>query len=204
MLTTWTSFVAKTCVVIQSLALITTTTSFPMDTISPMLPALTSSVKFSTQCTESQTWLAKGFHPHDCTSVIDRIYENEVLRGQDEQFEFTSPGSKTRKTRLAKIGTPRKYVTGSCVVTVAMMDQFRPRELPGSDFSKRYEETDIATFQSVWEAALKVYFDCGRFRKGGWFATGKSLDVLVTGWSFGKGKVAVRVAIVPLLKKAGD
>lgn len=69
--------------------------------------------------------------------------------------------------------TPRKYEYRTCVITIAMLDQFRPRELPGSDFRERYEETDVAMFENVWDAALKVEFSCGRWGEAGWVALGK-------------------------------
>ena len=59
------------------------------------------------------------------------------------------------------------------MVTIAMLDQFQPLELPGSDFRKRYEETDVATFEGVWDAAIKVDFNCGRDGEAGWVAMGK-------------------------------
>ena len=172
--TPWTLFVAKTCLVIQSLAFIIITSSSPTNITAPSLPALTSGNDIKTQCTKSPTWIAKGFHPDDCNSIIDLIYETEVIQRKSGSFEFTSPASTTAKTGLPKIRTPRRYIYRTCVVTVAMLDQFRPQELPGSDFRERYEETDISTFSAVWEAALKVYFECGRFRKAGWAAMGKS------------------------------
>ena len=54
-----------------------------------------------------------------------------------------------------------------------MMDRFRPRELPGWDFRERYEETDVATFDSVWYAASNVQFWCVEKEKAGWVALGK-------------------------------
>ena len=176
--TTWTSFLAKTYLVVQSLAFIIITNSLPTNNTTHVLPALTSSNKVGLQCTKSETWIADGFRPHDCNTIIDLIYETEVLQRKDARFEFTSPGSTTTKTDWPKIGTPRKYVYKSCVVTVAMLDQFRPRELPGSDFRERYEETDVAGFSGLWEAALKAYFECVRFGHAGWSATGESLLIV--------------------------
>ena len=177
--TIWTSFVAKTYLVIQSLAFIIVTNSSPTNFTAHVLPAPTSNNKIGMQCTKSETWNAEGFRPHDCTTIIDRIYETEVLRRKGARFEFTSPGSTTTKTEWPKIGTPRKYSHNSCVVTIAMLDQFHPRELPGTDFRERYEETDVAEFATLWEAALRVYFECARFSNAGWIATGESLLILV-------------------------
>ena len=69
--------------------------------------------------------------------------------------------------------TPRKYELGTCVVTIAMLDRFGPRELPGSDFRQRYQETDVARFEEIWSAAVRIDFSCGHDLEAGWVAMGK-------------------------------
>ncbi len=133
------------------------------------------------QCTKARTWVANGFHRQDCTSIIDYIYDTEVLKHAMHRFVFISPSTPDTEEGIPKIMTPRKYVHGTCVITVAMLDQFRPQELPGSDFRERYEERDVATFFGVWDAALKVDFGCGRFGQAGWVAMGKLYFKLMRG-----------------------
>ena len=69
--------------------------------------------------------------------------------------------------------TPRKYSHNSCVVTIAMLDQFKPRELPGSDPGETYEETDVLLLESAWYAALDVDFTCLQQGEAGWIAMGR-------------------------------
>lgn len=168
-----TSSLVKTYLSIQSLSLLLplSTTATPITNITT--PNLTlPSNDIGTQCTKAQTWLADGFHRDDCIGIIDYIYKHEASERESQEYEFASLGA-TPKTDLPIMVTPRKYEYRTCVVTIAMLDQFRPRELPGSDFRERYEETDVAMFENVWDAALKVEFSCGRWGEAGWVALGK-------------------------------
>ncbi|CAD6571457.1 MAG: hypothetical protein ASARMPREDX12_004542 [Alectoria sarmentosa] len=170
---------AKTYLAIQSLLLLLSTTASPITNITT--PILTLPINdIGIQCTKAQTWVAGGFHRSDCLGIIDYIWKNEALKRESQDYEFTSLGA-TAKTDLPKIVTPRKYEYRTCVVTIAMLDRFQPRELPGSDFRERYEETDVAKFEGVWSAAVTVDFNCGRFGKAGWVVMGEqeSIGVLI-------------------------
>lgn len=172
---------ARTYLMIQCLTLVISTTATPVTNVtSPIILTLPGNNGISDQCTKAKTWVANGFTQLDCNSVISYIYESEALRRDSQEYEFTSPGA-TPKTGLPKIVTPRRYTCGTCVLTIAMMDRFRPRELPGWDFRERYEETDVATFDSVWYAASNVQFWCVEKEKAGWVALGKhkSIGVLI-------------------------
>ena len=178
----WTASLAKTCLVIYSLTVFLTATASPTKTTLLSLSSTqnnsSSSNDISEQCTKAQTWISRGIDRKDCTAVLDYIHNAEVLQRKAHRFEFTSPASATTKTEFPKIATPRKYAFRTCVVTVAMLDQFRPRELPGSDFRERYEETDVTTFDEVWDAALEVEIWCGRAGKAGWIALGKFIIMI--------------------------
>ena len=123
-------------------------------------------------CTKSRSWLADGLNRNDCIHIIDFIWNNEALPRRSQQYEFVSPGAKS-KTTLPKIMTPRKYRWKTCVVTIAMLNHFRPRELPGSDSRERYEQTDVATFEQVWSAAFSIEFNCRYNWEAGWLPMGK-------------------------------
>lgn len=182
------SSLARTYLVIQSLnflillfLLLIATSAAPTNLTTPLFPTFASdntnsdsyNYSISVQCTKVRTWVADGLHRKDCNDIIDYIYQYEVLRREGDQFEFISLGATTTKIDLPKIVTPRKYAYGTCVVTIAMLDQFRPRELPGSDFRERYDETDVATFDAIWDTAIKVDFVCGRYGHAGWVAAGE-------------------------------
>lgn len=158
--------------VIQSLTLLISTTATPIANTTTPIHTLPSN-NIGTQCTEARTWVANGFYRRDCLAITNYIYNNEVRPRESERFEFTSLSATTTRTDLPKKMTPRMYEYGTCVVTIAMMDRFQPRELPGSDFRERYEETDVATFDAMWHAAMKVDFECVRHGKAGWVAAGE-------------------------------
>ena len=165
----------ETYLAIQSLLLLLllllSATATPITNITtPILTLPTNDIGI--QCSKAQTWVADGFDRSDCLGIIDYIWKNEALERKSQDYEFTSLGA-TAKTDLPKIVTPIKFEYLTCVVTIAMLDRFQPRELPGSDFRKRYEETDVAKFEDVWSAAVTVDFNCGRFGKAGWVVMGK-------------------------------
>ena len=156
---------------IQSLAFLISTTATPLNITTPTL-TFASNEDIGHQCTGAQTWVADGFDRHDCYVAVDLLWR-EALQRKSQEYEFISPKA-TAKTDLPKFRTPHRYLFDTCVVIIAMLDQFQPRELPGSDFRERYEDTDVGLFQSIWDAALKVDFRCGHDGKAGWVAMGKS------------------------------
>lgn len=165
------SSLARTYLAVQYLTLLISTTAIPVTNTTTRI--LTSpSHDIGIQCTKAQTWIADGFDRQDCAVIIDYIFKAEAQERESQEYEFTSLAA-TPKTDLPRIMTPRKYEWRTCVVTIAMLDQFQPRELPGSDFRERYEETDVATFEGVWHAAMNIEFRCGRDGKAGWVAMGK-------------------------------
>ena len=94
------------------------------------------------------------------------------MERRSQEYEFLYPGAAPR-TKLPTIMTLRKYVHNSCVVTIATLDQFIPEELPGSDPSKKYEETDVALLEDAWYAASTVDFACLQHGSAGWIAFGR-------------------------------
>ena len=56
---------------------------------------------------------------------------------------------------------------------MAMLNDFNPRELPGSEDGERYEETDVALLESAWYAALTVDYACLQYGSAGWIAMGR-------------------------------
>lgn len=165
------SFLAQAYLVIQSLTLLFFTTATPITNLTTH-PLTLLKTDVGVQCTAAKTWVADGFYRSDCLGIIDYIYNSEAQERESQEYEFTSLGA-TPKTDLPKIMTPRKYEHLTCVVIVAMLDQFRPQELPGDDFRERYKETDVAMFEGVWSAAVRVDFWCGRYGKAGWVAMGR-------------------------------
>ena len=167
---------ASMYVAMQSLAFFTCTVASPLPNITTSNHTFSSNNNSTNNvglhCTKSRSWLADGLDRNDCIHIIDYIWRNEALPRYSQQYEFTSPGA-TSRTRLAKIVTPRKYRWNTCVVTIAMLDHFRPRELPGSDFRMRYEQTDVATFEQIWSATFTIEYNCRYHAAAGWLAMGK-------------------------------
>ena len=129
---------ARTYLAMQSLAFLTCTVATPLPyntTSTHILSSNNNNNDISIHCTKALTWLADGLNRNDYNPIIEFIWKNEAVPRDSQQYEFTSPGA-TSKTTLPKITTPRKYRWETCVVTIAMLDQFRPRELPGSDFRR--------------------------------------------------------------------
>ena len=161
---------------VQCLSLLVFITATPVTNITRPILTLSSN-NIGVQCTKARTWAVNGFDRRDCISIIDYIWTKEALERDSQEYEFVSLGA-TSETQLPKIMTPRKYELGTCVVIIAMLDQFQPRELPGSDLRERYEETDVGRFENVWNAAAKIDFKCGRKGDAGWVAMGKQYFIL--------------------------
>lgn len=170
------SSLTRIYIAVQCLSLLVFTTATPVTNITRSILTLSNN-DIGVQCTKAQTWVADGFNQQDCIGIIDYIWTKEALERDSQEYEFVSLGA-TSKTDLPKIMTPRKYEMGTCVVIIAMLDQFQPQELPGSDFRKRYEATDVAMFEGVWDAAAKIDFKCGPREAAGWVAMGKQYFVL--------------------------
>lgn len=166
------SSLAQTYLAIQTLTLLfLSTTATPFTNITIPQLTLPSNI-IGVQCTAAKTWVADGFHRDDCIGIIDYIWRSEALERESQEYEFMSLGA-TPKTDLPKIVTPKKYEYLTCVVIIAMLDRFQPRELPGDEFRERYKETDVAMFEGVWNAALRVDFECGTYGNAGWVAMGR-------------------------------
>ena len=156
---------------IPCLSFLIPTVAMPFSTNITALLTLPTNNDISRQCTSAHTWIGSTFHQRDCNSAIDRIFA-EAMERRSQEYEFLSPGA-APKTSLPTITTPRRYSHGSCVVTIAMLNQFRPGELPGSDSGERYEETGVALLESAWYAALTVDLACLQYGRAGWNAMGR-------------------------------
>ena len=157
---------------ISYLSFLTSTVAipFPSNVTAPLL-TLPTNDDISRQCTSAPRWIGYEFRESDCISAIDRIFA-EAMERRSQEYEFLSLGA-VPKTSLLTIMTPRKYRHDSCVVTMAMLNQFKPRELPGSEDRERYEETDVALLESAWYAALAVDYACLQYGSAGWTAMGR-------------------------------
>ena len=157
---------------IRCLSFLISTVAIPFSTnITAPLLTLPTNNDISKQCTSARTWIGPAFRHSDCITAIDRIFREAMERGGQE-YEFLYPGA-APKTSLPTIMTPRKYIHNSCVVTIATLDQFVSEELPGSDPSKKYEETDVALLEDAWYAASTVDFACLQYGRAGWIAMGR-------------------------------
>ena len=157
---------------LQCLSFLISTVAIPFSTnITAPILTLPTNDDISRQCTSRRTWIGHEFRQSDCISATDRIF-TEAMGRRGQEYEFLSPGA-APKTSLPKIMTPRKYSHDSCVATIAMLNQFKPRELPGSDIWDNYEETDVALLENAWYAALTVDFACLQYDSAGWIAMGR-------------------------------
>lgn len=65
------------------------------------------------------------------------------------------------------------FATGSCVVTIMMLEWFHPGQLPAG---KGYNtaSTDVSTYRDIWNAARSIENACTVSKSPGWLMTGES------------------------------
>lgn len=66
---------------------------------------------FPGQCTASIDWVGDGFNQEDCRAAIQRLYNVEVTKHGNTEFEFLLPGA-IPYTSNPVMPTPRRYIVG--------------------------------------------------------------------------------------------
>ncbi|KAL8809701.1 MAG: hypothetical protein Q9200_003195 [Gallowayella weberi] len=112
----------------------------------------------------------------------------ELLPKQNNVYEFFENGTKQDHPRYYGQATPRKYVFGSCTVSMVMMNDSRYGNLTsrnGVTTSKKvttYAATDFSTWTDLWYASRQIYRLCGNdYKVPGWISIGdrSSIGVLM-------------------------
>ncbi|KAL8826604.1 MAG: hypothetical protein Q9191_003699 [Dirinaria sp. TL-2023a] len=116
-------------------------------------------------CSDSPDWLGLKLVKDDCVGTVNKLYNIEVLEHGRKRYEFLGIGAEA-EFKLPKMKTPRRYTVGACTLVLAMMDIFKPGELPNQPKGPFYE-TDIATYSDLHFAALNVELHCVVLRHGG-------------------------------------
>lgn len=135
------------------------------------------------ECTTSVDWVGDGYNNEDCRAAIQRLYNIEVTKHGNTEFEFLLPGA-IPYTSNPVMQTPRRYSVGKCTLAIVMLDFFPPGSLPGQDPSGHdvYSDTDVASFQGLWLAADYVEICCLQSQHTpGWALVGErdSLGVFI-------------------------
>ena len=69
-------------------------------------------------CTDDGTWTGTGTRKTDCMAAVQRLYDVEVKKHGDEDFEFLSVAAwaKGAVSSIPPMQTPRKYAVGECCI----------------------------------------------------------------------------------------
>ena len=62
--------------------------------------------------------------------------------------------------------------TGSCVLTIMMLEWFQPGKLPAGEGYNR-ADTDLSTYQDIYNAARSIETACTVSKSPGWLVTGE-------------------------------
>ena len=132
------------------------------------------------ECTASTDWVGDQFNDEQCRAAIQRLYNVEVTKHGNTEYEFLLPGA-IPYTSNPVMRTPRKYTvgqscfdpdgicvgadedwSGKCTLAIVMLGFFPRGSLPGQDhFSPQiYADTDVASFQDLWLAADLIETCC--------------------------------------------
>lgn len=68
-------------------------------------------------------------------------------------------------------------IIGTCVVVIVMLDTFYPGTLPGADMPQLYRQSDIATFNDIYNVAVSLSSECVKEKvepEAGWSFAGKT------------------------------
>lgn len=63
------------------------------------------------ECTASIDWVGDGFNREDCRAAVQRLYNVEVVKHSNKDFEFLLPGA-IPYTSNPVMQTPRRYSVG--------------------------------------------------------------------------------------------
>lgn len=63
------------------------------------------------ECTPSVDWMGDGFNVEDCAAAVQRLYNVEVTKHGNTEFEFLLPGA-IPYTSNPVMQTPRRYTVG--------------------------------------------------------------------------------------------
>lgn len=151
------------------------------------------------ECTPSIDWVGDGYNNENCRATIQRLYNVEVTKHGNTEFEFLLPGA-IPYTSNPVMQTPRRYSvgqsyfhpdecaealtspSGKCTLAIVMLDFFPHGSLPGQDPFGHYvyADTDVASFQDLWLAADFVEICCLQSQHiPGWALVGKAFYFIV-------------------------
>ena len=106
------------------------------------------------QCVNDERWSTTYFHPRDCNSAIQSLFENEVQLWGRITFEFLASAT-TPTTRAQWQRTPRRYSAGTCTLAIALQ-----QDLQGVFALERYVDRDFGDYWDFWKQAKTLRQDC--------------------------------------------
>ncbi|CAD6593272.1 MAG: hypothetical protein ASARMPRED_007228 [Alectoria sarmentosa] len=159
--------------------------SHPIYSLPPFQPSLPLNASGNGNCastTRYPDWYSNGWVIEDCYTAVQQLYLKEMLTHPDEEYEFVTLGWSPTRPQLESQRTPRKYVVGTCVLTIMMLNWFQPGQLPGGTRYNR-ARTDVSTYRNIWSAARSVETACTDSKSPGWLMTGKDSAMGVFVWA---------------------
>jgi hypothetical protein len=138
-------------------------------------------------CVGEDSWISPDHSTlNDCGEAVDRLYLTDYGRSLGRNFQFVAANTPPHPRFPHTASTPRRYTIGTCTVAVVMLTDFPSSQpFPGKPPAP-YPQWDIASFQKVWAAAVRILRACVMGHTyGGYEIIGRDDGIGVFIWSTG-------------------
>jgi len=139
------------------------------------------------QCVAQDSWISPDHSTlNDCGDAVDRLYLTDYGQFIDRYFQFVAADTPPRSRFPYTARTPRRYTIGTCTVAVVMLTDFPSSQLLPGRPPAPYPERDMATFEKVWDAAVRILEVCViGHSHGGYELVGRGDGIGVFIWTTG-------------------
>ncbi|KAL8712650.1 MAG: hypothetical protein Q9220_003181 [cf. Caloplaca sp. 1 TL-2023] len=126
-------------------------------------------------CIKNSNWGTATFNGKDCIGAIQQLNDREIIPKRNWVYEFLAAGAPQAHPSYYGQATPRKYVYGTCTLSVVMMmDKRLGTFVPGKSTTPGiYAATDLTSYGDIWYAASQINRLCmSSYGVPGWIPIG--------------------------------